>query len=92
MQALHRDDDEALGVNRDGSARCCGTSQWPRESDFGIRVIGLDRIVEDKDVAAAAGQRAADGGGKTIAPPGRLEFGLGRSSSGLSRVRGKTRL
>src|SRR5215470_15037483 len=48
----------------------------PESSDS--LIIGLDRSIDDQDLAATAYQRATDRGGKARAPLGGLEFARDR--------------
>jgi len=63
MEPLHRDENEALGRIIEPAER--GVAEPLRRrfsSDFRFRIIGLDRIIDDQDLTATTGQRAADRG------------------------------
>jgi hypothetical protein len=79
MEPLHRDVDETLGgiiEPAEGGVAEPFDRRFP--SDFGLGIVGLDRIIDDQDLAATAGERAADRGGQARAPLCGLEFTLGR--------------
>src|SRR5271169_5588991 len=61
MEPLHRDAHETLRrviEPAEGGVAEPFDRRFP--SYFGFRVIGFDRIIDDQDLAATAGQRAAD--------------------------------
>src|SRR5262249_3468783 len=77
VQALHGDDGEAVCGIEPTEGRIAEPLVSACKGDFGIRVIGLDRIINDENITATSGQSASDRGGKPISPQGSLEFGLG---------------
>jgi hypothetical protein len=61
MQPLHSDDNETvLGRIETAKGGVAKPFIGSLERYLRIRVIGLDRVVDDQDVAAATGQCAAD--------------------------------
>ncbi len=64
VEPLHRDTDQTLGGIIEPAMRgVAEPADRATPSNFRIGVISLDRIIDDQDPAAAAGQCAADGGG-----------------------------
>jgi len=93
VQPLHRDADNTIGkVIEPAHGRIAEPVDCASPRDFGIGVIGLDRIIDDQHTAAAAGERPADRSGQSRAPLCRLEFGFGGFFFGFNLVPGKTRL
>ena len=67
MEALHHDDDCAVNLVVKTRQQCVFIPLDGLLPDgFGLRVLRLDRIVDNDDVAATAGERAADRSGQAI--------------------------
>ena len=77
MDALHDDDDRAGAfVVEAGQQGVLEPFVGGVALGFGMGVVGLQRIVDNNQVAAAAGERAADRSGQPKSPCRQLNFGL----------------
>jgi hypothetical protein len=77
VQSLHGCNDQAvLWVVETAESRVAEPVAGCLESNLGVGIIGLDRIIDNQSIAAAAGQRAAHGGCETISSLRRLELAL----------------
>jgi hypothetical protein len=78
MQALHHQHNGAMDLvietGEEGVLVPLGTLVPSR---LGLGILWLDRIIDDDDVAAPAGQGAAYGGREPISALGGADFGLG---------------
>ena len=78
MQPLHDDDVGAThGVIEPVGHRLVPPVEGPLADDLTLLVADVVRIVDDNDVAAFAGKRAADGGRQPVAAPVIVEARLG---------------
>ena len=77
MDALHDDDDRAGAfVVEAGQQGVLEPLVGGVALGFGMGVVGLQRIVDNNQVAAAAGERAADRSGQPKSPCRQLNFCL----------------
>ena len=76
VQALHDHDDGAVLLVVEARHQGAGIPvDHPLAGRLRHRLFGLERIVDDDEVGAAAGERAADRGGVAAAAGGRDELG-----------------
>jgi hypothetical protein len=77
MDALHDDDDRAGAFVVEAGQQGALEPFVDRIAlGFGMGVVRLQRIVDDNQVAAAAGERAADRSGQPRPPCRQLDFGF----------------
>ena len=78
MQTLHDENDGAVDLVVEAAEQRVAVPLLALEAaGFGLRVSGLHRVVDNEDVAAAAGQRAACRGREPEPSFHRHELGLG---------------
>ena len=89
METLHRHDDEALSrIVEPAQGGIAEPINRPLKCYDRIGIIALDGIIDDQNVAAAAGQRAPNRCRETVSATASLEFTLG-SLFGIETGAGK---
>src|SRR5258708_1750890 len=77
METLHHDDDRAFDFVVEARQQRIGIPLLERFSRaLGLRILRLERIVDDEEIAATTGQSAADGGREARPSGGGHDLGL----------------